>query len=365
MTDFPPSTATDSKPPSYNAQSAISGPLTLGGLIDRAFRLYRNHFGPLLMTAAVFLVPLGIVTGILTGSFMTGYLGMVDNMINVLDSPSGEPELEEVMSLFAPFAGFMGIYILLAIVGLVLQGIVNLALTAHALSILRGRVLTVRESISVAWSRLPAFIGKSIVQGLAIFGATLGVLLIFGCAIALLVFGVGGGLSIFDESLGSSGEPGIIAIVGIFVMVICLYLVAIIFMLVPTLYLSARYIAATVGLVDQHWGPVESLRQSWALTKGQTWRCIGYFFLLGVLTLVIINFPIGLAQNIVQLFVGMEMIGPITGIFAAATSLMAVLWTPFQVAAVVLFYFDLRVRQENYDLELRLEQLEGSSAGSI
>lgn len=364
MTDFPPPTATDFHPSSPIAQNAISGPLTLGTLIDRAFRLYRNHFGLLLITAAVFLVPLGIATGILTGSFMTGYLGMLDTMINMLDSPSSEPEFDEVMSLFAPFAGFMGIYILLGIVGLVLQGIVNLALTAHALAILRGNVLTVRESISLAWSRLPAFIGKSILQGLAIFGATLGILLFFGCAIVLLIFTLGGSAGLIDGGFFEpTGPSSVIAFAGFFVIFMCLYLVAILMMLIPTFYFSARYMTATVGLVDQNWGAVESLRKSWALTKGRTWRCIGYFLLLGVLTLIIINMPIAIAQNLVQLFVGMEMLGPITGIFAAATSLMAVLWTPFQVAAMVLFYFDLRVRQENYDLELRLEQLEGSSVG--
>ncbi len=341
---------------------AITGPLSLGSLLDRAFRLYRNHFGRLLMTAAIFLVPMGILTGILTGSFMTGYIGMVENMVNVLDSPSGEPDFEEVMSLFAPFAGFMGLYILLVIVGLVLQGIVTLALTAHALASLRGQELTVRESISVAMSRLAAFIGKSIIQGLIIFGSTFGIIMFFGCAIALLVFGIGGGLAIFDGPSSVGEEPPFIAMMGIIVGVLCLYLFAILLMFVPAIYFSARYMTSTVGLVDQNWGAMESLRKSWALTKGRTWRCIGYVVLLGFLTAIIINMPIAIAQNIVQLFVGFENIGPITGLFAAATSLMAVIWTPFQVAAFVLFYMDLRVRQENYDLELRLEHLEGTNA---
>lgn len=361
MAEYPPSTTNSFSTLQPSSTFEVSGPLSLGSLLDRAFRIYRNQFGKLLLTAAIFLVPLGVVTGLLTGNFMTGYLGIMENVVAVFESPSSEPEFDEIVSAFTPFIGFFGIYFLLAIVGFVLQGIVTLALTAHSLALVRGKSLSMREGIAVATNRLIPFIGKSVVQWLIIAGATLAILMFFACAIGLLIFGFSGTFAFFDGPFESSSEPSVVALIGFFTLLICLYLFAILFVLIPTFYLSGRYIAATVGIVDQNWGAVESLRNSWALTKGRIWRCIGYFILLGILTLLIIQLPIGIAQNIVQLFVGFEMIGVITGVFAAATSLMTVLWTPFQVAALVLFYLDLRVRQENYDLELRLEQLEESA----
>ena len=85
-----------------------------------------------------------------------------------------------------------------------------------------------------------------------------------------------------------------------------------------------------------------------------------------MLTLLIVNVPIGVVQQIVGIFSGgdFETLALTTGIFAGVTALMTVLWQPFYMAANVLFYMDLRVRQENYDLELRLQQLESSQTCS-
>ena len=38
-------------------QSPLSGPMTVGDLLDRAFRLYRARFSHFLLTAMLFLVP--------------------------------------------------------------------------------------------------------------------------------------------------------------------------------------------------------------------------------------------------------------------------------------------------------------------
>ena len=48
----------------------FSRPLSLGDLLDRTFRVYRARFGVLTLTAAVLLVPVGLITGALTGQFM-------------------------------------------------------------------------------------------------------------------------------------------------------------------------------------------------------------------------------------------------------------------------------------------------------
>ena len=55
------------------------------------------------------------------------------------------------------------------------------------------------------------------------------------------------------------------------------------------------------------------------------------------------------------------------GISIAFTQAMAIVWLPLQAAAMVLLYYDLRVRHESYDLTLRVARLEeglGESAGA-
>ncbi|MDE0072351.1 MAG: hypothetical protein OXO48_21755 [Caldilineaceae bacterium] len=41
-------------------QFPLSGPMSVGDLLDRAFRLYRARFGVFLPTAAIFLVPAAV-----------------------------------------------------------------------------------------------------------------------------------------------------------------------------------------------------------------------------------------------------------------------------------------------------------------
>lgn len=337
----------------------VAGPLTLGQLIDRAFRLYRNRIGAMLLTAAIFLIPVGILNGWLTGNFMVGYFDFILNIEDIFDPTEPEPDFNEVFSAFSPIASYVALLFLISIVGFVVGGIVNMALTAHSLSAMKGQTLTVGESIRTAASRLWPFIGKSILQGLIIFGATVGFLLILGIiAVAVITFAIGG-VGFLTEGFGG-GEPNPLVIFGYVMLVLCGYLIALILLFLPTVYFSARYITATVGIVDQNWGPIEALRRSWALSKGKTWRCIGYSVLLFILTLIVVNVPLGVIQQIVTITTAgdFEALGMYAGIFTALTALMSVLWQPFYMAANVLFYTDLRVRQENYDLELRVQQLE-------
>ncbi len=67
----------------------ISGPLTLGDLLDRAFRIYRARFGLLILTSAIFLVPLGILSGISSGVIMTSYFSLLSEM---MQNPGASPD---------------------------------------------------------------------------------------------------------------------------------------------------------------------------------------------------------------------------------------------------------------------------------
>ena len=42
----------------------LSGPMSVGGLLARAFRLYWARFGVFLLTAAIFLGPVGVISAV-------------------------------------------------------------------------------------------------------------------------------------------------------------------------------------------------------------------------------------------------------------------------------------------------------------
>ncbi|MEM7125893.1 MAG: hypothetical protein AAF702_06180 [Chloroflexota bacterium] len=334
------------------------GPLTLGELLDRAFRLYRAHFGPLLMTAAIVLVPLGIVSALLTGSYMVGYMNLINQMM-VLDQTNPSPD--ELGGILGPLMGYLGVFLLFGLIGGLIQGLVSLSLTAQGLAILRGDSLTLAESFRMGGRRLGAFVGKWIVEGLVIVAASFVALLFFMCLIFGVAMAVGGAFALFD-GFGAT-EPSPIAMAGLVILVIIFYFFVFLFLLGPSLYFFARYGLATTGIVDQEWRAVESLRESWRLTKGLSWRSIGYFFLLFTLVTLVIGLPVGVAQNMVTLALGTDltngqMLGVITAIFTAISTILQIFWHPLYVAAAILYYYDIRIRQENYDLELRIEQME-------
>jgi hypothetical protein len=62
-------------------------PLGLGQLLDRVFRLYRLRFGKLVLTAAIFFVPLGVLAALLLGVAMSSYFGLI---FNAIDLPNAE-----------------------------------------------------------------------------------------------------------------------------------------------------------------------------------------------------------------------------------------------------------------------------------
>lgn len=333
-------------------QSPITGPLSLGDLLDRAFRIYRARFGILLLTAAIFFVPLGIISGIISGTMMTGYIGLFTTLLRNAGSP---PDSSILNTLQANNSRFIGLSYLLVLLGLLFNGLVTLALTNQVIATLHQRELSLWGGIRVGLRRFFAYLGLAIIKYAGIFLATMGVALGLGCIFFVLILGVGGFASL--GAGGANSNAGAIAVVIGIIIGIILYLVAFMLLFSPFFYLTARWVAATPGLVDQTWGPIEALEKSWALTKGQTWRCIGYVLLLGLLYGIVYVGLISVAFSSAALVYRTSTTASIA-IYAAVNAILPVLWQPLSTAAIVLLYYDLRVRQEGYDLNLRVQELE-------
>ena len=328
----------------------ISGPLTLGDLLDRAFRIYQARFGLLILTAAIFLVPLGILSGIFSGGIMTGYLSLLSE---VMQNPEATPDAAMLDMLEANQSAVALSYLLVP-VGLLANVLVTLALTSQAIAILHNEELSLIESLRAALRRFWAFIGMSIIKWLAIFLATSGVLVGVGCIFFAIAFAVGG---IFSASGGESIGNEMATMAGLFIVIACLYLGALLLMAIPAAYLTARWVAAVPGIVEQSWGPIEALNKSWALTRGQIWRCFFYVVLLYLFYFVLYAIIMGLAlAGVAAVFIYSPAASG--AVYGAVNAILPVLWSPLSAAAFVLLYYDLRVRQEGYDLSLRVQQLE-------
>ena len=126
----------------------------------------------------------------------------------------------------------------------------------------------------------------------------------------------------------------------------------------PSYYLYARWLVAPAALLAEGLGPISSLRRSWQLSRGHIWRMIGYTVLLYLLVRLFNSLPMNLFQMILSVFLPDLNLGLQTGVVTAVQSTLFAVSTPFYIGAVVLLYYDLRIRGESYDLELRVADLE-------
>lgn len=333
----------------------FSRPLTIGDLLDWTIRIYRARFGKLILTTAAFFVPLGIVSGIVSGQSMTGSLNI---FMTLLQNPELVPD-EQTFSTFQQSEGMIAfLWLVLMPLTLVAYGVVSIALTDQSLATVRQEEIAIGSGLRTGIRRFWGWVGMNLVIMLAVFGimfALVMVLVLLGGAVAFLF----AGSAIFSGLEGAGSEA--IAIAGAFFAIICFYALFFILLFGPILYFYTRWSVALPSLVDQAIGPMDALRTSWALTKGNVWRALGYNLLIYLFYGVIYSVLMALGFGLSALVISSSTVASVV-IFAIISALLPILWQPIQIAAHVMLYFDLRIRNESYDLELRIQQLEAEVA---
>ena len=236
----------------------LSGPLTVGDLLDRAFRLYRARFGVFLLTAAIFLIPLAVISGLLTGSFIGDYLQII--LEQLTDGSAGG--FTPFASLLAVLNRLFGAIMPRQLLSIAANGIVTLALTAQSIEALHGRSRTFSEGIRRGVRRFWPYVGMTIARGAAMGAATIAVMIPGGIlAVLALIFAMPGAY-----------EVNVISVIGRSALIFCGYALLFILVLAPITYLSARWLVTPAVLIAEGSGPLASLRRSWRLSRGHI-RC--------------------------------------------------------------------------------------------
>lgn len=324
----------------------VNRPLGLGELLDGAFRVYRAHFARLVLIAAIFFVPIGVATTLLFGFAMSGFT-------DLLFAAGSDIVSEYAPSLFLNLVAYLGL-ILLSYVAMTLAYI---SLTAYSVPLMQGEQISVKASIRRSFHRLLPFIGMAILAGLGIGALTFGLYLVL--MLLFVVFAAAIGL------LSNLGDGGGVAAVGLMIIGLFAYLAALLLVFVPVGLLAARWIAAPTVVVAENLGPKGALDRSWELTRNNLWRCFGYLALIVLFNFLVIGLPISLLQALLAFFLTDQWYGWLNGLVTGLSYFVNILWYPIQVLAVTLLYFDLRVRNESLDLELRIRQLEESTPPAV
>ena len=337
--------------PSLTGPVKITGPLSIADLLDRTFRALRARFGVLMLSAAIVMVPVGLLASLVTGRFMTGYFDLLE--LATLPPDAAQPELE---AFFGEFAGYFGVLMLLLLFNLLGTVLVNLMSIYHIDRFLHGASSTVSEGLRVALRRILPMIGMRFLYLMAAGTATVAIAFVVALLFALVALVFSGAMA----GIGNESASAIL-IVGFVLLFIVGYFVLILLVLAPIVYFAARWVAAGPSLVIEGLGPVKALGRSWALTKGRLWRCIIFIVLLSIFSAVVISLPLAVTQQVAMILLPSQL-DLILVLSTVAGYLLNLLYQPFYATGVVMLYYDLRVRAEAYDVALRVAALEDELA---
>jgi hypothetical protein len=274
-------------------------PLSLGEILDRTFSLYRRHF----------MLFLGITA--FPNLLVLAYNLVQTMMMQLPAAPVGAPAapLQSRGSSGLSALGFGGG----AIIAILIYWVVYLFAqggTVYAVSELYlGRSTSVRDSLGRVRGQILSLMGVTLLNALAVMGATL-------------------------------------------------------FLIIPGIYVACRLITCVPAALLEDLGPRSSLERSFKLTKDSAGRSFIIFLLYFILlyaAILLFMFPFLFMAGInakepaaMRTWLAMAQVG---NVFAA------ILVGPFLTIATAVFYYDLRVRKEGFDLQFMMNPSGGVPSG--
>ena len=273
-------------------------------IVDTAFTIWRRNFGQMTIIGIAATVPIVLALVLGLGSLFTA--GM-----------TGKPISEGAILSMVPM-------ILVFVVILVLwMAVVDGAMTLAAGDAYFGREVSAASALRGALSKGGTLVLSNILRMLTIGGAAV----VGGIVIALLG--------------RANGAIAVLLIVVLSVLMLLLF---------------ARLFATTNAVVFENSGASESLNRSFALSKDSAWRIFGVI-LLSYVVLIVAQIAIGLT---VQVVISTILRSPVVA--SMVGNVIGALLYPFLSIALMVLYFDQRIRKEGYDLDVLSDGLPKSPA---
>jgi len=320
--------------------------MTVGDLLDSAFRLYRKHFLTFIGIVALLQIPLFILTALVQFVFFGDAMA---DILGVASRPSpvpGGPPVTNPLDLFPiiSYATVIGSSLVLGLVQyLVVYNLITGALARATARSFMGQEVSILDSYRIGWRAFFSLVGASLLPYLASIAVAT---LVVGGVFAVAFFAATG-LDNLDTSVMTAGA--IAAALGLFALMSVF--------IVGTIVLYVRFLFATQAIVLEGQGPISALGRSWRLSRGNFWRTFLIIFLMGILSYLISGLPasgVNLAVTLTMRSTEALLLGSFVTTLVSNIGLILAL--PLQFCVYTLLYYDLRVRREGYDLELRVQE---------
>ncbi|MEA2573650.1 MAG: hypothetical protein QOH93_948, partial [Chloroflexia bacterium] len=296
-------------------------------ILDQAFRLYRRYFFTFLAITAVVFVPVNMAVQLMSVALQGSSRALQRSTAPGSSLPSSESLNQSIVLLIVLLVVFMGLAILAGLLQYLSQGALTSAVADSHLDrpVSFGRAYrTMLKHVGP----LIGTIGLQILLGIGIFLPTI--------AVFLLAIG----------ALTAGGDSG--ASAGL--LFICFAFLLMFVTIVLYAYIFIRLSVIVPALMVENLGPVQALRRSWQLVQGYWWRTLAIVLVLGLLNAVISAGPAYLIVGLVTLFTR-SLDTVFTGVITAVVTVITeALFIPLSLTCYTLYYFDLRVRKEGFDL---------------
>ena len=296
----------------------ITRPLSMGELLDVAFRIYRKHFWKLVLTAGALLIPWQIINDLLAARTMSNLMSMI-----AAGPEAGPPSMTPVMS-----SSIQGLVSLISLVAVIVS---VMAATWLADRLLHGE----EPGIVASWR-----------AGLKYF---------FPYLIMILLIGVVGFF--------------LFLFIIILALIPCLGILLLLGAGAGVFYLSVRIMLSPMALVVDDLGPVAAIRQAFWLSRRDFWRIAGYSLLVWILIFALNVVPMLFVKGAAMGVAVQEPNNFMTGAAIASiiSTLLNALWLPLALLALVALYHDLKLRHpgQGADIEKRIDALASSMQTSL
>jgi hypothetical protein len=313
-----------------SAQDALNlRPLSIGEVLDRAFHLYFKYIAIFTALVGIVIVPSVLLSYFSSRNLIDAYIGLFQQMIN---SPQGTPDISKLTAA-QPSEALMWIEYALLFLGFPFAyGAVVAAVSKAYL----GLPVSFKDSYRFALRRWLAIFMLIFVWYFALIGVAIvlavAILVIVGITAAVAV-GLGKASAVFGIAFAILAFAAFLAAIALFMM---LYLTA-----------AISFIAVVIEKVD----PFKAFSSAFArmFGAGQFWRG-----LVLALALLGINFGATLVAGGSGMILAYVFKSP--ALYLILASLTSLFFGPFAVVAAAVFYYDLRIRREGYDLQMLVER---------
>jgi len=306
-------------------------PSTLGEILDRTAQLYRRNFW---LFAGIGALPIGTMFAIVA---LCGVAGVA------AAATVGTTNLTNPTSIV-----LIALLVVVAVPIYIAAGIFSYAgLTQAAASTHRGEKVTIRGALASVRPRFWRYLWFIVLQGIV-------VALIPAAAVAVVVLP----LIWLVSRLGDYGL-GIGALIGFLVFVLIASAIGVI------IWRALGYSIGLAVCVAEQRTAWQSLQRAWKLTQGSKGRILVLFLLMFALSiaasmigyipfLIIVGVSTAAGGNDPQYATTALVVAEIAN-FVVNFTLQALL-APISWIALVLFYYDQRIRKEGFDIEWMMEK---------